>query len=172
MAFKPSGSLNPHGGPVLRSAILGNSITAVVNDALEPSSGFAILGTSANPLLGHLVSHTKGDGSGMTDNGSSAQYTGSFATTSDNQTVAKVRAQIDISKETLYSAEVDATIGTTTGSNLLAYRMDLVDEDTLDESTAVTGTSSAQYANWGLDPADSTKAFVNLLESHFFGPLS
>ena len=172
MAFKPSGSLNPHGGPVLRRIILGNSITVVVNDALEPSSGFAVLGTSANPLLGNAVALNKRDGSGLTDNGSSAQYVGSFLTTSDNQTVARVGAQIDISKETLYSAEVSATIGTTTGSNLVAYRMDLSDEDTLDESRGVIGTSSAKYANWGTDPADSTKAFVNLFESHFFGPLS
>lgn len=67
----------------------------------------------------------------------------------------------------MYSAEVSAAIGTTTGSNLLGYKMDLTDEDTLDESSAITAT--AQYNTWGVDPGNSAQAVVNVYESLVFG---
>lgn len=172
MAFKRIGSLNPHGGPLLRRYTLGNSITATEMDATEASSGFAILGTSANPLIGHVDSIVTLNGVGVEDNGSGSDFVGSYTTASDNQTVAQVGARVDVSKETLYSAEVSQAIGTTPGSNLNHYKMDLSDEDTLDETSAVTGTNSAQYATHGTDPADTTKAVVNLFESIIFGPLS
>ncbi len=171
MAFKSSGSLNPHGGPVLRQMTLGNSITVTEEDALEAYSGFSVLGTSANGLLGHVTGIVTRTGVGMETTGvagaATGTYVGTWLTASDNQTVAMVAAQVDISKESLYSAELDATIGTTTGSDLLGYFMDLADEDTLDETASST---TAQYHNWGPDPADSTKAFVNLHESLIFGP--
>ncbi len=171
MAFKPSGSLNPYGGPVLRSLILGNSITVTEHDALEASSGFAVLGTSGNGLLGHVTAIVTDDGVGMETTGvagaATGTFVGTFLTSSSNQTVNKFRAMVDISKETLYSAELNATIGTN-DSDLLGNYMDLADEDTLDESTAAT--TVLQYFGWGIDPADSTKALVNLHESLVFGP--
>jgi hypothetical protein len=94
-------------------------------------------------------------------------FVNTFATASDNQTVAKVKAEMDISRHTMYSAETSAAIGTTTGSNLIGYRMDLTDEDTLDESTAATTT--AQYATWGVDPSNSANAVVTIYESQVFG---
>ena len=165
-----TGSLAPWGGPILRRITLVNSITVTEEDAIEASSGFAALGTAANSLLGHVRSTVTFDGVGLTDKGTaSGIYDGTFGTASDNQTVAQVSASTDISKHTLYSAELDATIGTTTGSDLLGYFMDLIDEDTLDETDA--STSAAQYFNHGVDPLDSTKALVNLFESMYFGPL-
>ena len=94
-------------------------------------------------------------------------FAGTYTYSSTNQTVAKSVVMCDISKYSLYSAEEDVAIGTTTGSNLLGYTQDLVDEDTLDESSALTTTG--QYMGWGLDPADSTKALVNIYESLIFG---
>jgi len=171
MAFKISGTLNPHGAPVLRREILANSITTVVNDSVKFASGFVALGTAGALVLGHVVSIGTNKGVGLNTTGAAGAEIGSFVnsylTASDNQTVGKVRAEIDISKFTLYSAEVDAAIGTTTGSDLAGYRMDLVDEDTLDESTAVTTT--AQYGTWGVDPLDSSRALVNIYESQVFG---
>lgn len=171
MAFKQIGSLNPHGAPVLRREILANSITAVVNDSVKLASGFVALGTAGAAVFGHVVAIGTNKGVGLNTTGVAGAEMGSFVnsylTASDNQTVGKVRADIDISKFTLYSAEVDAAIGTTTGSNLAGYRMDLVDEDTLDESTAATTT--AQYNTWGVDPANSAQAVVNVFESQVFG---
>lgn len=171
MAITPIGSLVPYGGPVLRHQILANSITVVVDDSVRfATSGFVVLGTAGASVLGHVSGISTALGLGMQSTGVAGagfgSFVGSFLTASDNQTVAMVRAEIDISLYTLYSAEVNATIGITTGSNLAGYRMDLVDEDTLAESTATTST--AQYATWGLDPRNSAQAVVNILESQVF----
>lgn len=170
MAFSAIGSLVPYGGPVLRSEILGNSITVTVMDSVKFASGFAVLGTAGAAVLGHVNGIRTNLGSGMQSTGVAGaafgSFVGTFLTASDNQTVGFVRAEIDISQNTLYSAEVDATIATTTGSNLAGYRMDLVDEDTLDESTAATTT--AQYGTWGVDPSNSAQAVVNIFESSVF----
>jgi len=171
MAFKGAGSLNPHGGPVLRTEILANSITVTELDSVKVASGFVALGTTGALVFGHVTGIATNKGVGMPSTGIAGaefgSFTGSFLTASDNQTVAKNRARVDISKQSLYSAELDATIGTTTGSNLLGYYLDITDEDTLDESTAATTT--AQYFNWGVDPNNSAQAIVNIYESSVFG---
>lgn len=171
MAFKKVGSLNPHGAPVLRKAVLANSITSVVMDSLKLASGFAALGTTGALVFGHLVAHKTKNGVGVLTTGVAGaemgSYVGSYLSASDNQTVGFVAAECDISKESLYSAEEDATIGTTTGSNLTGYKQDLTDEDTLDESTAALTT--AQYNGWGVDPENTAQAIVNIYESQVFG---
>ncbi len=170
MAFNSIGSLAPYGGPVLRSEILANSITITVGDSVKFASGFVALGTAGASVLGHVNAITTDKGVGLNTTGAVGAAIGSFAgtytTTSSNQTVEMVLALIDVSQFTLYSAEVDVAIGTTTGSNLAGYRMDLVDANTLDESTAATTT--AQYGTWGTDERDSAKAVVNILESSIF----
>jgi len=170
MAFSVIGSLVPYGGPVLRKDILANSITATVMDSVKYASGFVALGTTGASVLGHINGIVTQYGVGLNTSGAAGagigSFMGAFTTASDNQTVAKVAAEIDVSQFTLYSAEVDAAIGTTTGSNLAGYRMDLADEDTLDESTAATTT--AQYATWGVDPANTAQAVVHVFESQVF----
>jgi len=171
MAFKVIGSLNPHGAPVLRQAILANSITATEEDALIASSGFAALGTTGTLILGHARALVTQEGVGLETTGAAGaetgSYAGTFTTASDNQTVGKVSAVVDVSKSTLYSADPDATVGTTTGSDLLGYHTDIADEDNTDENTAATTT--AQYAIHGLDPADSGNHVVSVYESVIFG---
>jgi hypothetical protein len=171
MAFKKVGTLNPHGGPVLKKVILGNSITVTEVDSLKASSGFAVLGTTGALVLGHVDGLVAANQNGLESTGVAGAAFGTFAgtylTASDNQTVGKVSALIDVSKFSMYSAEEDVAIGTTTGSNLLGYFQDLADEDTLDESTAATTT--AQYFGWGVDPANSANAIVNIYESLVFG---
>lgn len=170
MAIVHNTTLTPFGAPVLRHEILANSITATISDSVKFASGFVALGTAGAAVLGHINTISTNFGVGVETSGATGasvgSFVGTFTTASDNQTVAMVKAEIDISQTTMYSAEVDATIGTTTGSDLAGYRMDLIDEDTLDESDAAT--TAAQYATWGLDPEDSTKAIVNILESQVF----
>lgn len=170
MAITPIGSLAPYGGPVLRSEIVANSVVITVHDSVKISSGFVALGTTGASVFGHVTGIVANTGVGLSSSGAAGAQLGSFLGTatmaSDNQTVAKNRAMIDVSQFTMYSGEVDAAIGTTTGSNLLGYRMDLTDEDTLDESTAAT--TSAQYAVWGVDPRNSAQAVVTILESSVF----
>lgn len=175
MAFAVYGCLGEQSGaPVLRSEILTNSITVTEHDAVRLASGFIALGTAGTSVYGHVVGIRTDKGVGLETDGSTGAETGSFVGTftaaSNNQTVGKVRAEVDVSKNTIYSAEADAALGTTTGSNLAGFFMDLVDEDTLDESTAAT--TAAQYATHGSNPEDTTKALVNIFESQIFGPLA
>jgi hypothetical protein len=171
MAFTNRGTLAPWGAPVLLSNIVANSITITINDSVKAASGFIALGTAGALVWGHVVGLGTEKGLGLNTTGATGAEIGSFintyTTASDNQTVGKIKALCDVSKFTQWSAELSAAIGTTTGSNLIGYRMDLTDEDTLDESTAAT--TSAQYATFGVDPQLSTQAIVNIYESQVFG---
>ncbi|RLF89003.1 hypothetical protein DRN43_04670 [Thermococci archaeon] len=167
MAFKTIGSLDPHGGPVVRKAIVANSVTITEEDSVKASSGFVALGTAGALVLGHVESIVTYDGVGVEDNGAGGDFVGTYTTASDNQTNAKVSVLVNVSKLYTYSVDPDDTIGTTTGSDLLGYHTDLADEDNTDESTATTGT--AQYFIWGVDPMDSGNQEVSIYESQVFG---
>lgn len=168
MAFKAIGKIgSSSGAPIKVVRTAANSIVVTELDSVKMASGFAALGTAGAAVLGHVTAIRVNKGVGVETNGTAGAATGSFVGTftmpSDNQTVAMNKLEIDISRETIYSAEVDATIGTTTGSNLAGYYMDLVDEDTLDESTAAT--SSAQYVTHGVDYENTAQAVVSIYES-------
>jgi hypothetical protein len=171
MAFKKVGTLDSHGAPVLRSIVLANSITTGMIDSLKLASGFAALGTAGALVFGHILSHKDKLGVGLGSTGAAGaafgSYVGTYLTASDNQTVGLVKAECDISKTSLYSAEESAAIGTTTGSNLAGYTQDLTDKDTLNEGSALTTTG--QYMGWGVDPENSAQAIVNIFESQIFG---
>ena len=175
MAFKAIGKIgSTQGAPIKVSRIATNSIVVTELDSMKMVTGFASLGTAGVSVLGHVLAIRTKFGVGTETNGTAGAQTGSFVGTftmpSDNQTVAQNRVEIDASKETLYSAEVSATIGTTTGSNLPGYFMDLTDKDTLNEGSAVATT--AQYATHGVDPKITAQAVVSIFESVVFGPLS
>lgn len=171
MAITAIGTLSPFGGPVLRSNTLANSITVTVSDSVKAASGFLALGTTGALVFGHVTAIVTNKGLGLNTTGISGAEMGSFVgtylTAADNQTVGLVKAMCDVSKETLYSAEESAAIGTTTGSNLLGYTQDLSDEDTLSEGSALTTTG--QYMGWGVDPNNAAQAVVNIFESQVFG---
>lgn len=172
MAFKAAGTLSANSAPVLRHEILANSITVTIGDSVKTASGFIALGTAGALVFGHVTGIATKKGVGMNTTGVAGAEMGSFvdtfATASDNQTVAKIVAETDISKTTLYSADPNAALGTTTGSNLLGYRIDLADEDNTDEATA-HATNTSQYHIWGVDPVDSGNHIVSILESGPFG---
>lgn len=175
MAFTKIGYLgSEHGSPIKQARILTNSITVTELDSVKLASGFVALGTAGASVFGHVLAIRKDLGVGVDSTGAAGaefgSFVGTFATASDNQTVAKVRAEVDVSKNVLYSVTPDAAIGTTTGSNLAGYYTDLVDEDATDENTAATTT--AQYAIHGVDIQNSANQVVNIFESSVFGPLS
>lgn len=171
MAFKLAGSLNPHGGPLLRSDIVANSVALVELDSVKLASGFVALGTAGVLVYGNVVAIVSDKGLGLNTTGVAGSaigsFVGAFTMASDNQTVAKVRAMVDISKETFYSVTPDAAIGTTTGSNLNGYKTDIAGEDSTSESSAITGT--AQYNILGVDPYNTANQLVNIYESVVFG---
>lgn len=171
MAFKLSGSLSPYGGPILRSSIIGNSVVTSELHSVKVSSGFVALGTAAALVYGHVKALQTNEGVGLNTTGAAGAAMGSFVGTwtaaSDNQTVGKVRAVVDISKETLYSVSPDAAIGTTTGSNLLGYYTNLADKANTGESSALT--TILQYFIHGVDPLNSANQIVNVAQSLVFG---
>lgn len=171
MAITRIGTMLPNGAPVQLARIVANTITITVNDSVKLSSGFIALGTGGALVFGHVMGLGSEKGMGLNTTGVAGADIGSFidtfATASNNQTVAKVKATCDVSKFTLYSAEESAAIGTTTGSNLAGYTQDLSDEDTLSESTALTTTG--QYMGHGVDPSNTAQAIVNIFESQVFG---
>ena len=169
--FKPTGTLNPHGAPILYKSIITNSVVTTVHDSMQIASGFAALGTTGALVAGHVVAHSDDRGVGLNTDGTAgaeiASYVNTYTAASDNQTVGRVTVELDISKNTIYSADPDAAIGTTTGSDLDGYFIDIADEESTDESSAVTTT--AQYAIRGVDPEDSGNHLVHVYESLFFG---
>lgn len=162
------GSLGRFGGPILVDRIITNSAVVAIADSVKTASGFLALGTTGARVLGHVESFIGTDGLTPIKDGSLMQNLGAtYTAASDNQTVAKVRARVDIDTASLYSAELDAAAGTTTGSNLAGKTFDLVDEDTLDESTVAETTG--QYYSHGIDTNKTTQVVVNILESEVFG---
>lgn len=168
---KRVGSLDSHGAPVIRREVVANSITIAELDSVKLASGFVALGTAGALVYGHVMSLSDANQVGLLTTGAAGaaigSYAGTYTTSSTNQTVAMVTADCDISKNALYSMTPDATIGTTTGSNLAGYKIDIADEDNTDENTAAATT--AQYNIWGVDPEDSANHIVNIYESQVFG---
>ena len=160
------GSLGRFGGPILVDRIVTNSVTVAISDAVSTTGGFAALGTAGNPVLGHVVGLVGKDGLSVVKDGTFLNNPGeAYAVASDNQTTGAVRVVVDASPDALYSAELDAAIGTTAGP--VGVNFDLADKDTLDESTAAETT--AQYYSHGADVNATANALVNILESEVFG---
>lgn len=171
MAFFKAGSLSPYGAPILRRAIITNSVVTDVMDSVRLASGFAALGTTGSLVFGHVMSHSSQNGVGLLTTGVAGaeigSYVASFTAAANNQTVGRVTVDVDIAKETLYSADLDAAIGTTAASAQNGSKIDIVNEITLDESTAAA--AAAQYNMWGADAEAPTRAIVNIYESQVFG---
>lgn len=178
------GSLGRFGGPLLIDRIIGNSITVAINDSVRTASGFLALGTAGSRVLGHVESFIGQDGLTPVKDGTLLQNPGAtFVSAANNQTVAQVRVRVDAAKDALYSADLDAAVGTTStagGSGVAGKNFALINEDTLDEDTfsevlfALTeGTPNTvafrQYASHGVDRNDSTNIIVNVLYSEVFG---
>ncbi len=173
MSFIKVGSLVPFGGPILRREILANSITVTAMDSVKvDTDGFVALGTAGESVFGHVMGIGTNQGVGLNTTGVAGaemgSFVGTFLTASDNETVAKVRAEVDMSQFTLYSGSAAAgTFGTTTaGSGEMGAKFDLSDEDDLDETSIVVTT--AQYVSYGLNPDGTNTVVVNILEHQFF----
>ena len=159
--FKKNGKANS--GRVLMEYTLADSTAFTVGDAMELASGKLALAGAGGALFGICVDIRKADGSPLTDNGAGGDYNDTYTTPSSNTVVAVV----DIATDSIYSVTADATLGTTTGSGLAGYNMDLLAaSDQLDESTALT--TVGQFFSYGVDPdptAPSNSVLVSIQES-------
>jgi len=174
MAFVKYGTLSSNSAPVLKKFIIGNSIVVTPYCSVVLSSGFIALSTSSTYFpLGHVDAIETYRGIGEITTGVAGAAIGSFLGTytvaSDNQTNAQVCALVDVSKFTLYSALNDATLGTTTGSNLAGYYIPLENSYELHEGGASTSMSNTGYVIWGVDPLHSTtNSIVSIVNSQVF----
>lgn len=178
MSFIKYGSLLQIGGPILRKEIIANSVVTTALDSVKldtgNGNGFLALGTAGESVFGHVMGIATNLDVGVSSSGATGAELGSFVGTytaaSDNETVAKVRGEVDISQFTLYNADVDAALGTTTGSDQAGYAIDLIDEDDLDESSTLA--TILQYNIMEVTPGDTGNVIVNILQSHVFNTKS
>lgn len=160
--FKESGNAN--GGRILKELTFIDSATFTVGDALYiTTAGKLDLATASHNIAGILVEIRNSNGAPVTTNGAGGDFVGTYTTGTSNTIVGV----IDVSTESIYSVACDATLGTTTGSDLAGYNMDVVAaSDTLDESSALATT--AQFFSYGQDPdttAPSNSVLVSIQES-------
>jgi len=157
---------------------LGVSQDFYVGDAVECyQNGVLTLGTAAQPLLGVIVSFADSNGKPLpAANLAAGTASGNNITTvtTDGTNSDGYYAFVDVSKDTIYSAEIEGTLGTTNDSDLPGVRLDInsagTDYDELLETTATrTIGTPANFYSLGEDPNDSTRLLVTLAMSELYG---
>lgn len=172
MAFKLTGTLAPNEGSQLiggdaapQLTIIANSGVVQLGDKVEWDADGFIIGGAASTATIEPVGIVVGVAANGIAVDPDANTVDTFTVASDNETVAKIYAIIDVSNNTLYSVAMDAALGTTTGSGLPGYSMDALASDgsQLDESTSETSvTGGVSFHSWGVDPADALRVIVNM----------
>lgn len=153
---------------------LANNQTVEVGDAIETyTTGLGVLATATHLVLG--VVDALCDSKGMPIHVSNP--VAGTASSTDVLSVATGTAGVsyalvDISKDTIYSAGVTGTIGTTVSSNLRGCHLDINSAGTeygkVLESTATrTEGVEANFYSHGVDPNDSTRLLVSIAMSEF-----
>lgn len=169
---------NKNGGravSTLARHIITNSATVKVGGFVKLAAGFASPATAGAPIFGLCIGieSEKGipldsrtvDPSAIYNGTFTSGPNGSYAAASDNQTVKKVKAVIDITPDLVVSSAPDAAIGTTTGSNLAGGYTDLVDDITVDENNNGNAfTTVAQLLILGVDPLNSANGLYMVAE--------
>lgn len=162
-AFKYKYNMNANGGRILIPFTITDSTELTVGEDVKLTDGKLVVGGAGGATLGILTSIRKADGSPVTDNGDGGDFVETYTTGTSNTVVGVV----DISTDSVYSVTADATLGTTTGSDLAGYNMDMVAaSNQLDENTAATTT--AQFFSLGQDPdtdAPTNSVLVKIQES-------
>lgn len=162
MAFVYKKSLNSVGMPALTRVIIDNSDTIQLGDAVRCyNAGNVEVAAVGKPLAGivHMIV-TKNN----TEPSWDSSTTDTVTVASDNETVAQIAALIDMNPCSIYSTKVTGTIGTTATSDKLGVTLDVSDETGVTESTASRSVQAGVYS-WGVDPEDSTRLLVSIMES-------
>lgn len=148
--------------PVLWRVIIDNSDTIQLGDMVKTyNAGNAEVATAARPIGGvvHDVM-TKDCVRPTPDSGTQDTFT----VASDNETVAQIAALIDFDTDSIYSGDVDGTLGTTNSSDKIGASFDITDENSVAETSALRN-AQGQLFGWGADPDDTTRVLVSIMES-------
>lgn len=175
--FQPTG-YNIYGKPSESTPIaipITNSATVVKGSPVSVTTGFVSATVATNVVKGICVGFVDKYGLPISKYGSESKLGGtytpggygveSYAAASDNQTVDKVCALVNIDIDEVYKVVADANLGTTTGSDLMFYHADTVAAPGLqiDETTTVAGT--AQFTIVGFDPNVTNGLLVKICEN-------
>lgn len=161
-------------GRKLELVKLANSQTVEVGDAIETyTTGLGVLATATHFVLGVVTAIVDADGYPI----DATTPVAGTASGTDTRSIATgtsglYYALVDISKDTVYSASVSGTIGTTATSNLRGCHIDINsaggDYGQLLESTATrTEGVEANFYSHGVDPDDSTRLLVSIAMPEF-----
>lgn len=183
--FKPRFYRWGRAAGVYENRIIKNSETIKTGGLVKLSSGFVAAATAGARIWGLCVGIVggvsgKNDGIPLDKQASGADYDGTYtagplgtqtyAAASDNQTDKQVKAVIDVSPDLVMSNTPDATIGTTSGSNLAGNYTDIVSDVQVDEdNNSAALTTIAQLVILGVDPEDSTSGLYMIMENQASG---
>jgi hypothetical protein len=139
------------------------------------AGGVAAADAVSDPIYGICKGFVADGGSTPLENALSGQFDGtlvdgvSYTASADNETDKKVQALVEpILPNDTIRAEMDATLGNTTGSNKVGYYADVLttDERKLDESN--TSTNQLQFIIVG-QPGKGNFVDVKLVENQING---
>ncbi|MEK7111806.1 MAG: hypothetical protein AAB875_00605 [Patescibacteria group bacterium] len=169
-------------GRMLRKFVLDASADWQVGDIVSGGTGgegfngeVIASTTSTYNIIGVIESIITNKGVAPADNGCSGAFVDQYRTAANNETAAQVSALVDISPFSVYSADLDDTIGTTTGSNRAFYyfNLDTPGSGNIDESTALApSTGHSQFVSHGLDPEDTNNLLVSINRSFMLNDTS
>lgn len=143
--------------------IIKNSTTLTKGDPINVNTdGYADLAAAGERIAGVAEGFVANDGSQLARSSGYPDVT-SYAAGSSNQTTTKAKVRIYIEPGAEYKVEADATLGTTTGSDLYGGYFDItgatgavkIDESTVDGADASAGSSGQVYSK-GPDPENPT----------------
>jgi hypothetical protein len=169
MAFKYKRTIGGTGRK-LEKILLTSSLTFTVGQAVETyTTGIVLTAVAVKHLLGVIVSICDKDGLPFKSTNpvagtASGTDLRSVTTGAANTTYY---AMVDISKDTVYSADVTGTVGTTVDSELRGCHMDVAAGGlTLTESTGTrTQGVEANFYCHGVDPDDSGNILCSIAMS-------
>lgn len=171
MAFNYVGQRNNSGSRNLtKPIVITGSQTVAVGDFVETHTvGTADNPTAAQPGKGFVHAITNANGLPLVK----STHTAGTAHTPDTTSVTGDGTQyviIDTAETSLYSTEVNGTVGTTTNSDLVGGRIDVDSANTdygrvLETTNTRTIGTPANFYNHGTDPEDSTRLIVSLAMS-------
>lgn len=150
--------------PIVKSYVINNSATIKAGDFVRlDTNGNVVRATATTNILGSCQGVVDVNGGNVaTDSGTNDTWT----VASDNETVAMKKALVYVSPTAVYRVDFSGDIGTTSGS-VVGARFDLTDHDTVDETSA--GTGSAQVALVDTIADDADRGEVVIVENQLMG---
>jgi len=176
MAFKFKSNLLGTNGRMLRKFVLDASIDWQVGDVVSGGTGgegfngeVLVSDTASYHIVGVIEAIITNAGVAPSNNGCGGAFVDQYRTAANNETAAQVSALVDISPFSVYSADLDDTIGTTTGSNRAFYYFNLDSGSAnhqLDEASAkAPSTGNGQFVSHGVDREDTNNLLVSINRS-------